>query len=292
MAITSATVTSGDISEGEIFLSGLYSWSGASKNDFTVHVIIDGNPVELGVFTWSGNGGFGSEQWSLTVLAPDGMEPGTTYSFTITDGSDNVFAESDFTVTCFYPGTLIATAQGEKPVEELQIGDLVATADGRFFPVRWVGQQVVSRLFTDELRALPIRIKAGALDGNVPKRDLLVTPAHALFIRGVLVNAGALVNGTTIIREYDVPQVITYYHVELEEHALLLAEGTPAESFVDRVDRGVFTNWNEYQALNGREEPIPEMAYPRAKSRRQVPAAVRQQIEARTRVLVPVANVG
>ena len=172
---------------------------------------------------------------------------------------------------CFYPGTRIATPEGEVLVEALRAGELVLTANGAK-PVRWVGQSHVHTRFADPLRSLPIRIKAGALGDGLPVRDLLLSPDHAVFIDGILVQAGALVNGSSIVREQDVPEQFTYYHVELATHELLLAEGVQAESFVDNVDRVHFHNWDEREAP---AEPIEEMPYPRAKSHRQVPMAIR-----------------
>jgi hypothetical protein len=140
--------------------------------------------------------------------------------------------------------------------------------------VKWIGRQTVSRLFADPLRVLPIRIAAGALAENVPARDLLVSPDHALLVDGVLINAGALVNGTSIVRERDVPATFTYYHVELHDHSLILAENTPAETFIDNVERMGFDNWAEHEALYPDTAPIPEMTYPRAKAARQVPKRI------------------
>ena len=175
---------------------------------------------------------------------------------------------------CFYPGTRIATPEGDVAVEALQAGDLVATGNGPK-PVRWVGQSHVHTRFADPLRSLPIRIKAGALGDGLPARDLLLSPDHAVFIDGILVQAGALVNGSSIVREQDVPEQFTYYHVELATHELLLAEGVQAESFVDNVDRVHFHNWDEREAP---AEPIEEMTYPRAKAARQVPMATRHRL--------------
>ncbi len=175
---------------------------------------------------------------------------------------------------CFYPGTRIATPEGEVEVEALRAGDLVLTANGAK-PVRWVGQSQVHTRFADPLRSLPIRIKAGALGDGLPARDLLLSPDHAVFIDGILAQAGALVNGTTIVREQDVPEQFTYYHVELASHELLLAEGVQAESFVDNVDRMHFHNWDEREAP---AEAIEEMPYPRAKAARQVPMAIRRRL--------------
>jgi hypothetical protein len=182
---------------------------------------------------------------------------------------------------CFMAGTAVATPDGERSIESLSIGDLVSTHDGRAMPVRWLGRQTVCTLFADKLRTLPIRIAAGALGDNMPARDLLVSPDHALFLDGVLVQAGALVNGLTITRETKVPAFFTYYHVELADHSLMLAENTPAETFIDNVDRMAFDNWAEHEALYGNEAALLEMNLPRAKSHRQVPGALRRRLAQR-----------
>ena len=105
---------------------------------------------------------------------------------------------------CFMPGTMIATPDGLVSVEQLSVGQKVATSTGDISAVRWIGRQTVARLSADELQ-LPIRIRANAIEENVPSRDLLLSPGHALLIDGVLAQAGALVNGTSIVRETDAP---------------------------------------------------------------------------------------
>ncbi len=196
-----------------------------------------------------------------------------------------------YDVICFYPGTLIATPEGDKAVETLRAGDLVLTADGKSAPVRWMGRQTVSTSFADPLRVLPIRIKAGALAEGVPARDLLVSPDHALLVGDVLVQASALVNGVSVLRESKVPTTFTYHHVELADHSLILAENTPAETFVDNVDRMAFDNWAEHEALAD-AAAITEMNLPRAKAARQVPAAERARLMERATALygAPVAT--
>src|SRR5262249_48361012 len=166
------------------------------------------------------------------------------------------------TFVCYCAGTRIRTPSGEVAVETLRRGDLVMVTDGRAVPVTWVGQQTVSTRFGDPLRVWPIRIRAGALAENVPCRDLLVTPDHAILVGDVLIHAGALVNGTSILREYSVPERFTYYHVELDDHSLLLAENTPAETFVDNVDRLAFDNWAEHEAFYPHGTPLSEIPYP------------------------------
>jgi Hint domain len=143
---------------------------------------------------------------------------------------------------CFMVGTMIKTPQGEVPVETLKRGDMVTTIDGRAMPVSWIGRQTVSTVFADPLRISPIRIKASALADNVPSRDLSLSPDHAILIGEILIQAGALVNGTSIVRETNVPKTFTYWHVELEDHSLILAQNTAAETFVDNLDRLAFDN--------------------------------------------------
>jgi len=193
--------------------------------------------------------------------------------------------DASLDVTCYLHGTHIMTPSGEVRIEALGIGDLVMTAAGVARPVRWLGRQTVSTKFADPLRALPIRIRAGAIADGLPRRDLLVSASHAVLVDDILIQAGALVNGVSIIRETQVPEVLSYYHVEIAAHALILAEHLPAETFVDHVSRETFDNWAEYQALGIDSDTIPEMAYPRAKSHRQVPYTVRARLAARAAAL-------
>jgi hypothetical protein len=183
-----------------------------------------------------------------------------------------------FDLACFMSGTMISTYSKEAAVETLHPGDLVLTIDGRAVPVRWIGRQTVSMIFADPLRALPIRIKAGALADNVPLRDLRVSPDHAILLGDVLVQAGALVNGISIVRDTKVPMTFTYYHVEVDDHSLILAENTPTETFIDNLDRLAFDNWQEHEALYPGGKAIIEMLYPRAKAYRQVPRSVRKRL--------------
>jgi hypothetical protein len=209
---------------------------------------------------------------------------GDFFQFLFTD-ANGPGSQDDVTLTtsavvplCFYPGTLIATPEGEVAVESLQIGDLVIRQDGTAAPIRWVGRNTVSMIFANKDRTLPIRIKKDALSENVPSRDLLVSPAHAVLVDDVLIQASALVNHSSIIREADVPTVFVYYHVELADHSLIMAENTPNETFIDNVDRMAFDNWAEHEALYGDQVALVEMDLPRAKSQRQVPSAIRQRL--------------
>jgi len=219
-------------------------------------------------------------------LGPTINGPVTT-TFDIIDAAKNTTSVTDTgLVICFFPGTRIATPAGEVAVETLRSGDLVVTTDGDAQPIVWVGRQTVSRVFADPSRVLPIRIVAGALGEDLPVRDLLVSPDHALLIDGVLVHAAALINGSTIRREADVPTVFTYFHIELADHALILAEGVPAETFIDNAGRLAFDNWHEHVAARPEGASVAELPLPRAKSQRQVPAAARARIAERAVALL------
>ncbi len=254
------------------------TWRPGDGND-TVTLGAGSDVLDLGTTF----GGITSNTDAWTVALPAGGTPGTaTFANTSTNETVTV---TDWTggqneVICFYPGTLIATPGGERAVEALVAGDLVLTADGAALPIRWMGRQTVSTRFADPLRVLPIRIAAGALAEGLPQRDLLVSPGHALLLGGVLVNAGALVNGTTIRRESRVPEVFTYRHIELATHDLVLAEGVAAETFVDNAERRHFDNWAEHPQAD-MPPTIEEMVLPRAMSQRQVPPALYARLMAR-----------
>ena len=150
---------------------------------------------------------------------------------------------------CYCPGTLILTDRGERPVEALAAGDTVVTASGQHRPIRWIGRRSnAGRFLAANPTVQPIRFRAGSLEDGLPRRDLLVSPEHAMFIDGLLIPARCLVNGTTIVRERGLDQV-DYYHVELNSHDVLLAEGAPSESFLDDDSRGMFHNASEFAAL-------------------------------------------
>jgi hypothetical protein len=144
-------------------------------------------------------------------------------------------------VPCFAAGTRLRTPHGDVAVETLRAGDLVLTASGEVLPVKWIGHRDVDcvRHAAPE-KVWPVRVAAHAFGANLPVRDLYLSPDHALFVGGVLIPAKQLVNHDTVAQ---LPQdAVTYYHVELERHDVLLAEGLPAESFLDTGNRAAFAN--------------------------------------------------
>lgn len=275
--------------------SGTVNFADSSAN--TLNLVVSGS-VYAGPIT--GFGGTGHNVIDLGSLAYNShytdtysgstlvINDGNTTKFVLTDinNAGPVFLKSDGTggtelVSCFMAGTKILTMSGEVSVEELSAGDMMITNEGKSQPIRWLGRQTVSMRFADPLRVAPIRIKAGALAEGIPSRDLLISPDHAVLLDGILIQAGALVNGNSIIRELAVPETFVYYHVELADHSLIIANGVAAETFIDSVDRLSFDNWAEHDALYAESAPIVEMSLPRAKSYRQVPQQLCQRLQLR-----------
>lgn len=196
-------------------------------------------------------------------------------------GNQTIPVNVNNVAVCFLPGTLVATENGECPVERLQIGDLVKTAEGKLEPVKWIGRQTIDPTAPlHPFRARPIQIKAGALGESLPKRDLYTSPDHALLVDGLLVNAGALENGTSIVSTQP-KETFVYYHIELEQHSLIIAEGSYTESFLPQLqDRSTFDNGNEYEELypNHNILSLLPMSFPRVSSKRQLPRSVAKQL--------------
>ena len=149
---------------------------------------------------------------------------------------------------CFLKGTKILTADGERKIEDLAIGDLLPTMFGGLRPVQWIGRY--PRKKSDPSKpwlknALPVRIARSALAPNVPRADLYVTASHSLLIDGVLVPAEARINGTTITRyEASETDELEFFHIRLESHDVVYAEGVPAETLLNVDESAV--NFVEY----------------------------------------------
>jgi hypothetical protein len=175
----------------------------------------------------------------------------TPYAFTFagTAISENLAEIPDATTgyeivdeaACFARGTLIRAEAGEVLVEDLRAGDRVVTQDGRLEPVVWIGRRRLRpRLHPTPAHAHPIRVRAGAFGPEMPRRDLFVSPEHAIFTHDVLIPARCLVNGGSIAQA-EVDEIV-YYHIELARHDVVFAENLPAETWLDTGSRRAFDN--------------------------------------------------
>jgi autotransporter passenger strand-loop-strand repeat protein len=143
---------------------------------------------------------------------------------------------------CYRSGTRILTDRGEVAVEVLRVGDLVRTVlSGTLMPIIWVGRREVDCARHPQPRKVwPVRVAAGAFGDRRPHSDLFLSPDHAVYVEDVLIPIRHLINGSSIVQ---VPvERATYHHVELAEHDVLLAEGLPAESFLDMRDGTKYSN--------------------------------------------------
>lgn len=183
---------------------------------------------------------------AVTIAGPDsdgnGVD-GTVHYFD--DNGDPVgassFANIENIIPCFTPGTLIATARGEIPVERLRVGDRIITRDNGIQKIRWVGHRRMTRVelaMAPHLR--PIRIRRGALGHGLPERDMMVSPNHRFLVASektvlyfeeneVLVAAKHL-TGLEGVDLADA-QETAYLHFMFDQHEVILSDGSWTESF-------------------------------------------------------------
>jgi hypothetical protein len=186
--------------------------------------------------------------YSFTPGSGDATNGGDNDSRTIIwavgDGIDNsIAATSSMGLLCFCAGTLIATPGGNVPVEHLRAGDMVTTAHNGPREVKWIGIGNVLATRGKRGAATPVIVRKGALSDNVPAQDLRVTKGHSLFVDGVLIPVEYLINHQSI-RWDDHAQAVSLWHIELDTHDVLLANGAPAESYRDDGNRWLFQNAN------------------------------------------------
>ena len=198
--------------------------------------------------------GDGNDIGDSTFLYRDGGVSGFLYS---TDGTTTFTVDQDVTairadlsnhfeadvsaVVCFAKGTRIATPNGQKRIETLTQGDKVLTANGDSRTIRWIGRREVSAFeMLHAPKLCPVRIRAGALGNQLPEQDLLVSRQHRILVKSkvaermfgtkeVLIPAIKLV-GCSGIEVEEQPRSLEYFHILLDDHEVLLANGAPAES--------------------------------------------------------------
>ncbi|TNH41172.1 Hint domain-containing protein [Paracoccus haeundaensis] len=196
---------------------------------------------------------FGGRQSLLIFPIPDdnGIEPvfdpGARYTYagvrSFGPGDDAQPWPAPTASACFAQDTLIQTASGPCRVQDLRPGTLLRTMDHGYQPVLWIGhRQMQARDLDQRPDQRPILIAAHALGPGQPGRDLVVSPQHRLLIRSpiaermtgeaeVLIAARHLVGlpGITVQGERC---DVTYWHVLLADHQVLVAEGAWAESLL------------------------------------------------------------
>lgn len=165
----------------------------------------------------------------------------------MTSNDANIDQKSQPTTTAFAKGTLIETANGQRPIEKLKKGDRVMTANGIYQRIEAKHSfDVTPNLLAQNENLRPIRIVAGALGHSLPKNDLLVSKNHRMLVSSelayrlcgetdVLVPASRLTQFPGIFA-CDDTDGLEYFHLLFEEHEVIFAEGAPSESLYPAQD--------------------------------------------------------
>jgi glycosyltransferase involved in cell wall biosynthesis len=241
-----ATASSGNISFGG---NGTLTVDGTHYPTGTIGNFVEGDVINFGNLSYATGASVTTNGSIATVV-----NGGTTFNLTITPADENFHLTQDgngteLTATpCFLAGTLILTDKGEVPVERLEIGDHVITRAGAAAPIKWLGRRRYRQPFPPGADIIPVLICKNALGPGLPKRDLIVSPLHAMFLDDVLVPAGRLLNGRSIRALPEVTE-ISYIHIELARHDVIFAEGAATETFVDCDSRAMFQNAETFAAL-------------------------------------------
>ena len=208
------------------------------------------------VFSGAGNGvifnGVG-DNGKIGLWATDGTAAGTQ-ELSVVTGSTTISPAPQVSAAigvpaCFAAGTRIATSRGAVAIERLRIGDDVICADGSQAPVIWLGHRTIDcRRHPRPAEVHPVRVRAGAVAPGVPARDVLLSPEHAVFLGGVLIPVRHLLNGRTIVQKRRA--CLTYWHLELPRHGVVLAEGLACESYLDTGNRCAFVEGGPVRQLH------------------------------------------
>jgi len=186
----------------------------------------------------------GNTVFGLTAAhLASGVLAASNTMFLATQPALNTTSTWDIGSLCFLAGTRIATPTCEVKVEDLAVGDLVQTVSGGMRKIIWIGVGHVRAMRGQRSAATPVIVRKGALARNVPHSDLRVTKGHSLYIADALIPVECLVNHRSILWD-DHAQEVALYHIELETHDVLLANGAPAESYRDDGNRWLFENAN------------------------------------------------
>jgi len=186
----------------------------------------------------------GGQTFDLNIMGASSLS-----DFIVNSGTTGTTISTLLPAPCFAAGTLIRTDRGDVPVEALQEGDLIRLAgqDG-FRAALWIGHRAVDCARHPDPEAVwPVRVAAHAFGPGQPARDLFLSPDHGVFFENVLIPVKHLVDGRSITQ---VPvAAVSYFHVELDRHDVILAEGLAVESYLDTGDRDAFANGGPAERL-------------------------------------------
>ncbi|PLS22179.1 Hint domain-containing protein [Neptunicoccus cionae] len=244
--------------DGEDFTSSAwpdYSSTGDNVEIFSAYIRVNGSyePVTFAYLTAKNDGVDDNVDRVVQLSGPEFTKNTWLYNVSLYNGNTDVPYSSIPSIICFTPGALITTPRGQVQVQDLQVGDLVITADNGLQAIRWIGRK---RMTGARLQAYPelrpIRIRKDAFGPGQPTRDLWVSPQHRMLVRSeratldfgeteMLLPAKGLLNDSSITVDYGMRET-DYIHILFDRHEVIFANGTPSESFhpghhaIDTID--------------------------------------------------------
>ena len=228
-------------------LLDLLHYSAPGTHDFSAstagYFSADGGVINQGQFNTVSGGDPGDWASSVTNDSFDAYaNSGVINAVTANDLTEMNVLGYSLAPACYAAGTRILTAQGEVRVEDLAVGDVVRARFAGLTAITWIGHRRIDcRRHPSPQQVWPVRVVAGAFGADQPCRDLLLSPDHAVAVNGALIPIRLLVNGASIRQDVWASEV-HYFHIELDRHDLLLADGLDAESYLDTGNRGMFAN--------------------------------------------------
>jgi hypothetical protein len=139
------------------------------------------------------------------------------------------------TPLCFLKGTRILTTEGEKPVQSLERWDTVVDFFGEVHQVLFVSHITLSARRAIATGQAPVKVVKDALGPDCPRRSVSMSPNHCLFLEdpapGRLVPVKTLIDGEKV-KQTEAAKPVDYFHVLVPVHAILMADGLPAESLL------------------------------------------------------------
>ncbi|CCT61063.1 Hint domain-containing protein [Acetobacter pasteurianus] len=274
-AIISGIITILDGGSASIWnnAGGTIDLIGNTNNGLTISGLESGGTVSTVISGWSGSQPGNSDSIDLPGVSADGasyaypsddqvvvtLENGNTITLNIPGVKNTGFVLSDdghggaSAEVCFLSGSQIQTPSGKTLVEDLAIGDeIVAYVDDTevIRRVIWVGQAhcTVRPYLPLDQAGYPVRILKDAVSNGVPFKDMLITAEHCLFFDGKFVPVRMLVNGRSIFYDTSITSY-DYYHIETEEHSVIMADGMLTESYLDTGNRSAFRQTGEVVSL-------------------------------------------
>jgi hypothetical protein len=156
---------------------------------------------------------------------------------------------------CYRKGTHILTTRGERRIEDLHIGDLVITVDGKPTPIEWIARRLYRRHLIREWppEIVPVRIARDAFAPNLPHTDLFLSQQHNLYLDGLFIKATDLLGGSSIVlHSPGALEEIEYLHIKLATHDVIFAEGVPSETLRFNAESyKTFDNFAQFERLYG-----------------------------------------